>query len=225
MAPDLQGAQTKECAVCGQAVERALLACPKCGGGIFAVAKTYATSSARVLPRVNPVVVGRDEGMPMSAGRRFDVSLYGDNLQAWQVWVASLQDSEWLLRWAMRINKAAILGSLPLWMVATLISIPLTFISMLAFGHLFLPFHWLIVRPLTFLVVWTSQLWTAAPVARPLLLLVGPLIVAVALVMIRLIPDMNVDFRESRHRMCDLWPLSSRRLQWIAERGTGGPQV
>jgi len=39
-APDLQGAQTKECASCGQAVDHGVLACPKCGGGIFVVDKT-----------------------------------------------------------------------------------------------------------------------------------------------------------------------------------------
>ena len=47
-APDLQGAQTKECTSCGQAVERDLLACPKCGGGRFVVGKTHATSNAQV---------------------------------------------------------------------------------------------------------------------------------------------------------------------------------
>jgi len=123
----------------------------------------------------------------------------------------------------MRLNRAAIIISLPLWSIAALISIPLTFISILAFGHLFLPFHWLVVRPLTSLVLWTSQLWTVAPTARPVLLLIGPPVVALAVIMISLIPDMNVDIRDSRRLLCELWPLSHRRLQWIADRGTGHP--
>jgi hypothetical protein len=157
------------------------------------------------------------------ATKTVDVSLYGESLRAWEEWVASLQGSEWLLAWAMRLNRAAIIISLPLWLTAQLISIPLTFISMLAFGHLFLPFHWLVVRPLTSLVLWTSELWTVAPAARPVFLLIGPPIVALAMIMISLIPDMNVDIRDSRRFLCELWPLSQRRLQWIADRGTGQP--
>jgi len=155
------------------------------------------------------------------AGQAVDVSLHGDSLEAWEAWVASLQGSEWLLVWAMRLNRAVVIISLPFWLIAQLISIPLTFISILAFGHLFLPFHWLVVRPLTYLVVWTSEIWTAAPAARPVLLLVGPLLVAVAMIMISLIPDMNADIRDSRRFLCELWPLSQRRLWWIAERGSG----
>jgi hypothetical protein len=156
-----------------------------------------------------------------AAGQTVDVGLYGESLQAWKEWVASLQGSERLLAWAMRLNRAAVTISLPFWLVAHLISIPLTFISMLAFGHLFLPFHWLVVRPLTSLVLWTSEVWTAAPAARPVLLLMGPLIVVLAMIMISLIPDMNVDIRDSRRFLCELWPLSQRRLRWIAERGSG----
>ena len=159
----------------------------------------------------------------MSADRAVDVSLYGESLQAWKDWVASLEDNEFLLRWAIRATKAAVLVSLPFWLIAQLISIPLTFISMIAFGHLFLPFHWLFVRPLTSFVVATSQLWTLAPATRPVLLLIGPLIVALAMVVISLVPDMNVDIRDARRSLCELWPLSQRRLQWIAERGTGRP--
>jgi hypothetical protein len=55
------------------------------------------------------------------------------------------------------------------------------------------------------------------------LLLIGPPIVALAVIMISLIPDMNVDIRDSRRLLCELWPLSHRRLQWIADRGTGQP--
>jgi hypothetical protein len=156
-----------------------------------------------------------------AAGQEVDVGLYGESLQAWKERVASLRGSEWLLGWALRFNRAAVIISLPLWLVAHLISIPLTFISFLAFGHLFLPFHWLVVRPLASLVLWTSKVWTIAPAARPVLLLIGPPIVALAMIMISLIPDMNVDIRDSRRFLCELWPLSHRRLQWIAERGSG----
>lgn len=156
-----------------------------------------------------------------STSQAVDVSLYAESLASWNEWVASLQRDEWLLGWAMRLNRAALVASLPFWLIAQLISIPLTFISMLAFGHLFLPFHWMLVRPLTSLVLWTSDLWTEVPAARPVLLLVGPLLVALGMVIISLIPDMNVDIRDSRRFLCELWPLSRRRLQWIAERGNG----
>jgi len=156
-----------------------------------------------------------------AASPTVDVGLYGESLQAWEEWVASLRDGEWLLGWALRLNRAAVIISLPLWLIAQLISVSLTFISILAFGHLFLPFHWLVVRPLTSLVLWTSKLWTLAPAARPVLLLIGPPIVALAMIMISLIPDMNADIRDSRRFLCELWPLSHRRLQWIAERGSG----
>jgi hypothetical protein len=154
-------------------------------------------------------------------GQTVDVSLSGESLQAWEECVASLRGTEWLLGWALRLNRAAVIISLPLWLIAQLISIPLTFISIVAFGHLFLPFHWLVVRPLTSLVLWTSDLWMVAPAARPLLLLIGPPIVALGMIMISLTPDMNVDIRDSRRFLCELWPLSHRRLQWIAQRGTG----
>jgi len=151
-------------------------------------------------------------------GQSVDVTLHGDSLEAWEAWVASLRGSEWLLAWAMRLNRVAVIISLPFWLIAQLISIPLTLISMAAFGHLFLPLHWLVVRPLTYLVVRSSEMWTATPAARPVLLLMGPLLVAVAMVLISLIPDMNTDIRDSRRFLCELWPLSQRRLRWIAER-------
>jgi len=43
MASDL-----KECASCGLKVYPGLLVCPSCGGGVFVVVKTHATSTARV---------------------------------------------------------------------------------------------------------------------------------------------------------------------------------
>ena len=157
----------------------------------------------------------------MTASGRLDVSLYGESLQAWREWVAALRQKEWLLRWAMWANKAAVVISLPFWMIAAVISIPLTFVSFLAFGHLFLPFHWLLVRPLTALVLWTSHLWALVPAVRPVFLVLGPFIVALAMIVISLIPDMNSDFRDARRFLCELWPLSQRRLQWVAEHGTG----
>ena len=158
-----------------------------------------------------------------SPATEVDFSLYGDNLQAWRDWLASQEEHEWLLTWAIRANKAGIALSLPLWMLATLLSVPLSLLSMLTGGLLFWPFHWLLVRPLSFLVVGTSAVWPAVPPLRPLLLLTGPLLTSVSMVIISLIPDGNPDHQQARRILCELWPLSSRRLQWIAARGTGRP--
>jgi hypothetical protein len=108
MTPDVQEPDTKECAICGQAVERDLLACPECGGGIFTVAKTHATSSAQVLPRVNGAVDGGDERMPISASRPDDVSLY-NGANADQAESTSVNPFLFWLRW---------LGVLPAALVA-----------------------------------------------------------------------------------------------------------
>jgi hypothetical protein len=157
-------------------------------------------------------------------GQEVDVTLYGESLRAWGQWVAGLEREERLLRWATRANRAAVMISLPLWMIAAVLSIPLTLPAILTGGLLFWPLHWLVIRPLTFLVVWTSDLWTAIPVLRPALLFIGPPLAALGLIALHLIPDGNVDIKHARQVLCELWPLSYRRLRWIAEYGTGRAQ-
>ena len=157
-------------------------------------------------------------------GQEVDVTLYGQSLGTWREWIATLERQEWLLGWAIRANRAAVMISLPLWMIAAVLSVPLTVLAILTGGLLFWPFHWLMIRPLTFLVVWTSDLWTAIPVLRPALLLIGPPLAALGLIALHLIPDGNVDIKHARQVLCELWPLSRRRLSWIAEYGTGRAQ-
>lgn len=154
-----------------------------------------------------------------------DVTLYGESLQAWREWLAAQEKDEWLLTWAVRANKAALIISLPLWGLAALISVPLTLLAMLTVGLVFWPFHWLVIRPLTLLVLWTSDLWMAVPVVRPGLLLIGPPLAALSLVALHLIPDGNVDIKHARQVLAELWPLSRWRLHWIAEHGTGRAQL
>lgn len=148
-----------------------------------------------------------------------DYSLYRENLKAWREWLALQEEQVWLLAWTIRVNRAAITVSIPLWLLATVISLPLRIVSLLTGGLPFWPFHWLLVRPLTFLVLATSALWWAIRPLRPALLLLGPLITIMGMVVISLIPDGNPDHQSARHILCELWPLSQPRLDWIAEHG------
>jgi len=154
-------------------------------------------------------------------GQEVDVTLSGDSLQGWKEWLATQEKHEWLLTWAMSANKAAVTITLPLWMVARLISLPLSLLSLLTAGLLFWPFHWLLIRPGTFLVLLTSDMWAAMPVLRPLLLVLGPFLAVIGMVVVSLIPDGNPDHQGARLILCELWPLSRRRLEWIAEHGIG----
>ncbi len=148
-----------------------------------------------------------------------DYTLYRENLTAWREWLASQEKQVWLLTWAIRVNRAAITVSMPLWLLATVISLPLRLVSLLTGGLVFWPFHWLLIRPLTFLVLSASTLWWATPLLRPMFLLVGPLIMTTSMVVISLIPDGNPDHQSARHILCELWPLSQPRVDWIAEHG------
>lgn len=146
-----------------------------------------------------------------------DFSLRGDDLDAWEQWLASEKQQEWLLTWGIRVNKVAVRASLPLWMLATILRIPLSFVSLFTGGLIFWPLHRLLVRPLTFAVVVSSEVWTKMPAVRPLLLLLCPLQTTVGMTVISLIPDGNPDHLSARLILCELWPLTYRRLQWIAE--------
>lgn len=147
-----------------------------------------------------------------------DFSLRGDSLAKWNDWLAMKKETEWLLTAGMTANKVAATVSLPLWMLATVIRVPLSLLSIITGGLMFWPFHTLLVRPLVFLVVTTSRLWAAVPAVRPILLLLCPLLTVVSMTVISLIPDGNPDHLSARMVLTELWPLSSRRLEWIAER-------
>lgn len=152
-----------------------------------------------------------------------DYSLRGDSLADWNGWLDAQRSTEWLLSIGIAANRVAATVSLPFWMLATLIRVPLSVLSMVTGGLLFWPFHTLLVRPLMFLALTTSQLWSAVPPARPLLIVFGPLLTMLSMTVISLIPDGNPDHLSARMMLIELWPLSSRRLEWIAERGTGAP--
>ena len=158
--------------------------------------------------------------MALSYRRGMELVLYDESLFAWRESVEALEQSEGLLSWALRVIRATVKLSTPFWMIATLISVGLSPLLQPTRGLAFLPLHWLVLTPLLGIVLLTSDLWTRMPPARPLLLFVGCFSVASAMVMISLIPD-DPGVRRAKHILCELWPFSQRRLQWIAEHGTG----
>ena len=54
------------------------------------------------------------------------------------------------------------------------------------------------------------------------MLLIGPTLSASALVLVHLIPHEG-DVRATKCALCELWPLSLRRLRWVEERDIGKP--
>lgn len=152
-----------------------------------------------------------------------DISLYGDSLKQWNEWVSVLQRQEWLLRWAMRVNKAVIAISMPLWMLARIIGIPIQLIlgpiDLVTFGLLLAPLR-ILLWPIFELVLSSCGIWTRVPAIRPILLLFVPIAVVASMILISLIPYES-DIRDTKYILCELWPLSQRRLEWINAHGTG----
>ncbi len=148
-----------------------------------------------------------------------DISLYGDSLKQWNEWISSLQQQEWLIRWAMRANKVAITVSMPVWMIARVIGIPLMFIDIITWRLFTAPLR-IVLWPIMALVLSSCNTWTRVPASRPILLLFVPIVVILSMILISLIPY-EPDIRDTKHILCELWPLSQRRLEWIAAHGTG----
>lgn len=151
---------------------------------------------------------------------RMGLILYDESLRAWRESVESSQRSEWLLGWAMRVTRATVTISTPFWMIATGISAVLAPLHQLTGGRAFLPLQWLVLSPLMAIVLLTSDLWTRVVSVRPLLLVLAPPGIAITMAMISLIPD-EPDTRRAKHILCELWPLSQRRIRWIADHGAG----
>jgi hypothetical protein len=153
------------------------------------------------------------------ASNEMDITLYGDSLKEWKEWVSSLKQQERLLPLAILLNKVFVYGSMPLWVIALLIGIPFMFLHILTLRLLSAPLRALLLLLLA-LVRSSSEIWAKSPVARPFLILSMPIIVALAMILIYLIPHES-DVRQTKNVLCELWPLSERRLQWIATRGNG----
>jgi len=179
---------------------------------------------------------------------QWDISLYGDSLKEWKEWVSSLRQQEWLLRWAMRVNKAVVIVSIPAVCIARVIGIPLQFLDLIAIALrpgilqyvmkvrrsppkaeamallFFIPWFTAPLRillwPLLGLVLRSCNIWTRVPATRLILLVFVPIAVILSMILISLIPY-EPDIREKKYRLCELWPLSQRRLGWIATYGTG----
>lgn len=150
-------------------------------------------------------------------GNQIDVSLRGDNLEAWREHIAVLKESEWLLSSGLHANNAAVLLTTPFLMSARVIGIPLQLLGVVTMGAIHYLFQ-LVLAPFWAMVLWTSGLWSSAPFARPFLLIVGPVNSGLTMILVSLFPE-QPDVRDSRIMLCELWPLSQRRLAWIKERG------
>ncbi len=146
--------------------------------------------------------------------------LYDESLQDWREAVEASQRSEWLLDWALRVTRVTVTLSKPLWMIATGISAVVAPLYQWTGGRAFRPLHWLVLSPLMATLLWTSDLWTKAAPARPFLLVMASPGIGITMAMISLIPD-EPDARRAKHVLCELWPLSQRRIRWIADHGTG----
>ncbi len=148
-----------------------------------------------------------------------DISLYGDSLKQWNEWVSSLKQQEWLLSWAISMNKAAVYVSMPLWMVARLVGIPLQFIDLITFRLFTAPLR-ILLWPILGLVLSSSNIWRRSPATRVFLLPFVPILIMLAMTLVSLIPY-EPDIRDTKYILCQLWPLSQRRLEWIDIHGTG----
>ncbi len=151
------------------------------------------------------------------SSNQIDISLRGDNLEAWREHIAMLKESEWLLSFALLANNAAVFFTTPLRMSARLIGIPLQLLGVITMGAIHYLFQ-MVLAPFWAVVLWTSGLWSSAPFARPFLLVVGPINSALTMILVSLLPE-QPDVRDSKIMHCELWPLSQRRIAWIKERG------
>ena len=153
-------------------------------------------------------------------GNQIDISLRGDNIEAWRQYIAVLKESEWLLSYGLVANNAAVLFTTPIWMSARVIGIPFQLLGVITMGAIHYLFQMALI-PFWVLVLWTSTLWSSAPFARPFLLVIGPVNSALTMILVSLFPE-QPSVRDSRIMLCELWPLSQRRLEWIKERGRSG---
>lgn len=151
---------------------------------------------------------------------QIDISLRGDNLEAWRKHIATLKESEWLLSFALLANNAAVLATIPLRLSARVMGFPLQLLGIITMGAIHYLFQ-IVLAPFWALVLWTSGLWSSAPFARPFLLVVGPASAALTLILVSLFPE-QPDVRDSKILLCELWPLSQRRLAWIREHSRSG---
>jgi hypothetical protein len=148
-----------------------------------------------------------------------DITLYGDSLKGLKEWVSSLKREERLLGMATVVTKVSVYGSMPLWVIALLIGLPFMFLDLLTFRLLSAPLR-LLLAPLLGWVHSSSEIWAKTPLARPFLILPMPIVIALAMILVYLIPH-EPDIRQTKNVLVELWPLTERRLQWIATHGNG----
>lgn len=148
-----------------------------------------------------------------------DITLYGDSLKAWKEWAVSLEKKEPLLGLAIIVTKVSASGSMPLWLIAVIIGLPLTFLDILTL-HLFCAPLRVLIAPLIAWVRTSSDFWARSPVARPFLILPMPIVIVLSMILIHLIPQ-EPDIKQTKDVLVELWPLTERRLEWIATHGNG----
>ena len=165
--------------------------------------------------------------LDMAYAEEADVSLYGDNLRAWKDAVAQAGSSEVLLPAARFAAKAAVLLSSPLWLIATIFSAVIGVFSVYTGGwlsKLLLPVHWLLAAPLMKLAVTLCRAWVSLPAGRPLVILLAVPVLALTMVFGALVPTSS-NVRSNKQMLCELWPLTERRLYWLARYGNEAAPV
>lgn len=151
-----------------------------------------------------------------------DVSLYGEQLQAWRDWVEESRSRNFWLWVALFTTKVTVALALPLGLVAALLSIPFRMLATLTDGRsnlLFAPLHAGLLRPSLRALVVLSHWWRHSKL-RPLLIPLAPVVLIVTLVLSALIPD-DADARTNRQLLCQIWPLTEHRLLWLDLYGSG----
>ncbi len=154
-------------------------------------------------------------------GNVVDISLNGESLKRWNEWVLALKKQEWLLSWAINVNRAIKYIAIPIWMAARIIGIPLTFIDMISLRLITIPFRAILVQTQNF-VIRTSIIWERMPMTRPALIIIYPIVFVIYSTLASLIPY-EPDVRNTKYLLAELWPLSSRRIGWIEKRGNDEP--
>jgi len=144
---------------------------------------------------------------------RLAVSLERTDQERWNADIAQLRAGDRLLGAAIDINKLSVAIAAPLSYIFRIIGLPLWLLGLVTARLVHLFFR-LLITPIFGIVLLTSSLWDSSPRYRPFLIIVVPIFVMLSLWLLALFPE-QPDIREAKIELCKLWPLSSRRLEWI----------
>ena len=148
--------------------------------------------------------------------RREAVSLSCDDLSTWQVHVAGLRGQDTFLNLAMKFTETCVSVVSPLARIFLLIGAPLRLLGYGAPGMLHIFFR-LLLSPFFGTVLLTSSIWANAKFSRPILIVIGPIFVMLTLLLLAFFPEES-EVCEAKNSLCQVWPLSRKRLEWIRVR-------